>query len=75
MKKETVEMKVRNLRVELRRNRGLKTAPRSQLDRGHPKRHGGRRNSERQNVERADDSGKCQRQEDSVKIRKGTSQS
>lgn len=30
-------MKVRNLRVELRRNRGLKTAPRSQLDRGHPK--------------------------------------
>lgn len=68
-------MKVRNLRVELGRNRGLETAPWSQLDRGHLKSHGGKRNSERQDVERPEDSGKCQRQEESVKIRKGTSES
>lgn len=68
-------MKVRNLRVELRRKRGLEIAPWSQLDRGHLKSHGGKCNSERQDAERPEDSGKCQRREESVKIRKGTSES
>ena len=72
-------MEVRNAGVELRRTRELEMAPRSQLNRGHPKRRAGGCNSERQNVERAEDfgkcprDGKCQRQGESGKIRDGTS--